>query len=84
MCDESAASPLIIITTPSCNVALPVYFGHFIFIISVDKNLSEAWRHNHSVCHLLLPPHMWLFKILFSKSYIFLLNLIRILIEYSD
>ncbi len=74
MCDESAASPLIIITTPSCNV-LPVYFGHFICIISVDKNLSEAWRHNHSVCHLLLPSHVTvknpIFKILFFfiKSY---------------
>ncbi len=41
----------------------PVYFGHFIpfghfvLLFLLNKSLSEAWRHAHCVCRLLLPPH---------------------------
>ncbi len=40
----------------------PVYFGHFnpfghfILLFLFNKSLSEAWRHTHCVCPLLLPP----------------------------
>ncbi len=40
----------------------PVYFGHFIpfrhfiLLFLLNKSLSEAWRHTHCVCRLLLPP----------------------------
>ncbi len=40
----------------------PVYFGHFIpfghfvLLFLLNKSLSEAWRHAHCVCRLLLPP----------------------------
>ncbi len=40
----------------------PVYFGHFIpfghfiLLFLFNKSLSEAWRHTHCVCRLLLPP----------------------------
>ncbi len=40
----------------------PVYFGHFIpfghfiLLLLFNKSLSEAWRHAHCVCRLLLPP----------------------------
>ncbi len=31
-------------------------FGHFILLFLLNKSLSEAWRHTHCVCRLLLPP----------------------------
>ncbi len=40
----------------------PVYFGHFnpfryfVLLFLFNKSLSEAWRHTHCVCLLLLPP----------------------------
>ncbi len=43
----------------------PVYFGHFIpfghfvLLFLLNKSLSEAWRHAHCVCRLLLPPQWW-------------------------
>ncbi len=39
----------------------PVYFGHFnpfrhfVLLFLFNKSLSEAWRHTHCVCRLLLP-----------------------------
>ncbi len=48
----------------------PVYFGHFIpfghfiLLFLFNKSLSEAWRHAHCVCRLLLPPqYVNIFKI---------------------
>ncbi len=43
----------------------PVYFGHFIpfghfiLLFLFNKSLSEAWRHAHCVCRLLLTPQWW-------------------------
>ncbi len=40
----------------------PVYFGHFnpfrhfVLLFLFNKSLSEAWRHTHCVCRMLLPP----------------------------
>ncbi len=31
-------------------------FGHFALLFLFNKSLSEAWRHAHCVCRLLLPP----------------------------
>ncbi len=31
----------------------------FIVLFLLNKSLSEAWRHTHCVCRLLLPPHWW-------------------------
>ncbi len=31
----------------------------FIVLFLFNKSLSEAWRHTHCVCRLLLPPHWW-------------------------
>ncbi len=31
-------------------------FGHFILLFLLNKSLSEAWRHTHCVCRVLLPP----------------------------
>ncbi len=30
-----------------------------ILLFLFNKSLSEAWRHTHCVCHLLLPPQWW-------------------------
>ncbi len=30
-----------------------------ILLFLLNKSLSEAWRHTHCVCRLLLPPHWW-------------------------
>ncbi len=30
-----------------------------ILLFLLNKSLSEAWRHAHCVCRLLLPPHWW-------------------------
>ncbi len=46
----------------------PVYFGHFIpfghfiLLFLFNKSLSEAWRHAHCVCRLLLPLVLSLHK----------------------
>ncbi len=34
-------------------------FGHFILLFLFNKSLSEAWRHTHCVCRLLLPSQWW-------------------------
>ncbi len=34
-------------------------FGHFVLLFLLNKSLSEAWRHTHCVCRLLVPPHWW-------------------------
>ncbi len=49
----------------------PVYFGHFIpfghfiLLFLFNKSLSEAWRHAHCVCRLLLPPQ-YIYIVMFS------------------
>ncbi len=49
------------------NTRSPVYFGHFnpfrhfVLLFLFNKSLSEAWRHTHCVCRMLLPPqYSWM------------------------
>ncbi len=36
-------------------------FGHFILLFLLNKNLSEAWRHAHCVCHLLFRHYIYIY-----------------------
>ncbi len=55
----------------------PVYFGHFIpfghfiLLFLFNKSLSEAWRHAHCVCRLLLPPqyiYIYIYIYIYSRG----------------
>ncbi len=48
-------------------------FGHFILLFLFNKSLSEAWRHTHCVCRLLLPPqYIYIYIIYIIYIYIYI------------